>query len=112
MMPLSASDDTAEFLNPTFPEATMPDPAPTIPTIPTDPWVLRINALSSAIKENLTTLLMIVSAIGSLFAGFHSQQASNQSAKNSQEIKDVTAKVDESARLMTGLPPMVGRAKQ
>lgn len=79
------------------------------PTTPPDPWVLRINALSAAIKENLTTLLMVISAIGSLWAGFHSQQASTQSVKNSQEIKDVTAKVDESARLMTGLPPMMGQ---
>ena len=75
--------------------------ADTTPTTPTDPWVLRINALADAFKGMATPTLALLAAISGFYGGFHSQQASSQANSNAAKIDTITAKVDDTAKMMT-----------
>lgn len=63
---------------------------------PTDPWVLRINALSDFVKM----IIPYVIALGASFGWWHT------SSNNSAQLQVIHSKLDDSAKelkLMTGM---------
>ena len=67
----------------------------TDPTPPTDPWVLRINAVSDFVKM----IIPYVVALGASFGWWHT------SSNNSTQLNAIHAKLDDSTnelKLMTG----------
>lgn len=87
----------------------MPDPTPApVPTI-----VQTVTAFFDGLAKVLPVLrdsvLQILTAVAAITSVFFAQQSHNASTQNAAKIDQVTAKVDESARLMTGLPPMMGQ---
>lgn len=112
-------DDTDEWidsvLGPYRPpeENSMPEPVPTpvpAPVVPPplpDIWVQRIEA----IKGLIVAVLPYLVAIGGGAGWWHSAiQNGGKLESVTSELKSVTAKVDESARMMARPPLMVGQA--
>ena len=87
----------------------MPDPSP--PTVPPAPdvWVQRIEAF----KSLLVAILPYLVAIGGGAGWWHSAiQNGGKLESVTSELKSVTAKVDESAKLMTSRPITTGAKPQ